>query len=65
MEQINLNYEDFIKNDQDLLDKFAAMTMLGRLGQPEEIAKVALFLASEDASYITGQVIEPNGGMRL
>lgn len=50
---------------QDLLDKFAAMTMLGRLGQPEEIAKVALFLASEDASYITGQVIEPNGGMRL
>ena len=50
---------------QDLLDKFAAMTMLGRLGQPEEIAKVALFLASEDAYYITGQVIEPNGGMRL
>jgi len=50
---------------QDLLDKFAAMTMLGRLGQPEEISKVALFLASEDASYITGQVIEPNGGMRL
>ena len=50
---------------QDLLDKFAAMTMLGRLGQPEEIANVALFLASEEASYITGQVIEPNGGMRL
>ncbi len=50
---------------QDLLDKFAAMTMLGRLGQPEEIASVALFLASEEASYITGQVIEPNGGMRL
>ena len=42
-----------------------AMTMLGRLGQPEEIANVALFLASEEASYITGQVIEPNGGMRL
>lgn len=50
---------------QELLDKFAAMTMLGRLGQPEEIANVALFLASEEASYITGQVIEPNGGMRL
>jgi len=50
---------------QDLLDKFAAMTMLGRLGQPKEIANVALFLASEEASYITGQVIEPNGGMRL
>lgn len=50
---------------QDLLDKFAAMTMLGRLGDPMEIAKVALFLASEDASYVTGQVIGVDGGMRL
>lgn len=50
---------------QDLLDKFATMTMLGRLGQPEEIARVALFLASEDASYITGQCIGVDGGMRL
>ena len=50
---------------QDLLDKFAKMTMLGRLGQPEEIASVALFLVSEDSSYITGQVIQVDGGMRL
>ena len=50
---------------QDLLDKFAAMTMLGRLGQPDEIAKVALFLASEDSSYVTGQNIAVDGGMRL
>ena len=50
---------------QDLLDKFAALTMLKRLGQPEEIAKVAAFLASEDASYITGQTIRVDGGMRL
>jgi 3-oxoacyl-[acyl-carrier protein] reductase len=50
---------------QDLLDKFASMTMLKRLGQPEEIAKVALFLASDDASYITGQTIQADGGMRL
>lgn len=50
---------------KDLLDKFASMTMLNRLGQPEEIAKVALFLASDDASYITGQTINVNGGMRL
>jgi len=50
---------------QDLLDKFASMTMLKRLGQPEEIAKVATFLASEDASYITGQTLNVNGGMRL
>lgn len=50
---------------QDLLDQFASMTMLKRLGEPEEIANVALFLASDESSYITGQVIEANGGMRL
>ncbi|HOW38047.1 MAG TPA: beta-ketoacyl-ACP reductase [Candidatus Izemoplasmatales bacterium] len=50
---------------EELLQSFAKMTMLGRLGQPEEIAKVALFLASDDASYITGQTINVNGGMRL
>ncbi len=50
---------------QDLLDKFAKKTMLGRLGQPEEIAAVALFLASDDASYVTGHTLSTNGGMRL
>jgi len=50
---------------QDLLDKFAKQTMLGRLGQPEEIAKSILFLASDDASYITGHNLSVNGGMRI
>ncbi|MHC1786534.1 MAG: 3-oxoacyl-ACP reductase FabG [Christensenellales bacterium] len=50
---------------QEMLDKFAAMTMLGRLGQPHEIAGAALFLASDEASYVTGQVLQVDGGMRL
>jgi 3-oxoacyl-[acyl-carrier protein] reductase len=36
---------------------------MGRLGRPEEVAKLVRFLCSEDASYITGQVISANGGM--
>ena len=50
---------------EDLLKQFADMTMLKRLGQPEEIAKAALFLASDDSSYVTGHVLSVNGGMRL
>jgi 3-oxoacyl-[acyl-carrier protein] reductase len=50
---------------QDLLDKFAKLTMLGRLGKPEEIANAALFLASAESSYVTGQLLSVNGGMRL
>ena len=49
----------------ELLEKFAKMTMLGRLGEPHEIAGPALFLASDEASYVTGHVLEVNGGMRL
>ncbi|MGF1609011.1 MAG: SDR family NAD(P)-dependent oxidoreductase [Kiloniellales bacterium] len=37
-------------------------TPMGRFGEPEEVARVALFLASEDSSYITGQTIYPDGG---
>ena len=50
---------------QELLDRFASQTMLKRLGQPEEIAEVIAFLASDASSYITGTVISANGGMRL
>ena len=38
-------------------------TPLGRIGRPEEIAEVVLFLASDASSFVTGQVISPNGGM--
>ncbi len=50
---------------QRLLESFANQTMLKRLGRPEEVAEVICFLSSDSASYITGTVIDVNGGMRI
>jgi 3-oxoacyl-[acyl-carrier protein] reductase len=44
-------------------DMVKKMIPMARYGQPEEVARVVRFLCSEDASYITGQVISVNGGM--
>jgi 3-oxoacyl-[acyl-carrier protein] reductase len=43
--------------------RFAQMAALGRLGQPEDIASVVALLVSEDANWITGQIIRANGGV--
>lgn len=51
-----------IGNDAEAHRKILARTPLGRLGRTEEIAEVAVFLASPSASYITGQVIYADGG---
>jgi len=44
-------------------EKIKELIPMGRLGRPEEVARVIRFLCSDDASYITGQVISVNGGM--
>lgn len=46
----------------DEVAKFGQDTPMGRMGQPSEVAPAYLFLASDDASYITGQIIHVNGG---
>lgn len=48
--------------DAEHVKSFGANTPLGRAGQPAEVAPAYVFLASADASYITGQTIHPNGG---
>jgi glucose 1-dehydrogenase len=48
--------------DDDARHRVLSRTPLGRFGEAEEIGRVAVFLASEDASYITGQTIYPDGG---
>lgn len=47
---------------RDTLKEISAMVPLGRIGQPEEVANVCLFLASDMASYVTGTTINVSGG---
>lgn len=44
------------------IESFGKNTPMGRAGQPREVAPCYVFLASEDSSYMTGQVLHPNGG---
>lgn len=54
---------DMLNNiSEDTLDMLKEETPLMKLGSPEDIAKCALFLASEGGDFLTGQVISPNGG---
>ena len=50
---------------EDLLEKFKNMTLLKRLAEPIDVANTVLFLASDYSSYITDEVINVNGGMKL
>ena len=52
--------------DEAAQRRVLARTPMGRIGRPDEIAGIAVFLASDDSSYVTGQVIYADGGrMRL
>ena len=51
-----------VADDEEARNKILSRTPMGRIGTPEEIAGVAAFLASDDASYITGQTIYADGG---
>jgi 3-oxoacyl-[acyl-carrier protein] reductase len=50
---------------QELKDKMRSMIPLARFGTDREIAAAIGFLASDEAAYITGHVLDVNGGMRM
>ena len=51
-----------VADDKAAVNKVLSRTPMGRVGDPEEVGRVAVFLASDDSSYITGQTIYPDGG---
>jgi len=53
------------KLPQSIKDALLTRVPLGRMGTGAEVAAAIVFLASEEASYITGTVLDVNGGMRM
>jgi NAD(P)-dependent dehydrogenase (short-subunit alcohol dehydrogenase family) len=56
-------WEDRRSRDPEIFERVAAWYPLGRVGEPEDIANAALFLASDEASWITGAVLPVDGGL--
>jgi len=50
---------------EEAKEKLARNIPMARLGLPEDVANAVVFLASDEASYITGQTIHVNGGMAM
>jgi NAD(P)-dependent dehydrogenase (short-subunit alcohol dehydrogenase family) len=59
---IDTNMTKLIGEMPMVRDQFLASLPLGRFGTPEEVASTALFLASEESSYFTGEILHPDGG---
>ncbi|MGH3411594.1 MAG: SDR family oxidoreductase [Marmoricola sp.] len=55
---------EYVANDESVMAEMTAKTPLGRLGEPDDIAATALFLASRAGGYLTGKVIEADGGLQ-
>lgn len=56
-------WRERIEKDPAVFDKLVKWYPLGRIGEPDDVARAALFLASDDASWITGTVLRVDGGL--
>jgi len=54
-----------VRKDDPFLDRLKARTVLGRLGEPAELAGAVLFLASDASSFMTGQALVVDGGWSI
>jgi NAD(P)-dependent dehydrogenase (short-subunit alcohol dehydrogenase family) len=54
-----------LDDPQSALERVAKLQVFGRMGTPEEIGRIALFLATDESSFLTGQAIEAEGGASL
>lgn len=52
-----------LERDPGVLDRLVKLYPIGRLGRPEDIASAALFLASDESSFVTGSVLVIDGGI--
>ncbi|WP_374198958.1 SDR family oxidoreductase [Streptomyces sp. GESEQ-35] len=55
----------WLRGNSELVAAIAAQNALGRIGEPADVADVVALLASHDARWITGQLIDATGGFRL
>ncbi|MEE2658437.1 MAG: glucose 1-dehydrogenase [Candidatus Latescibacterota bacterium] len=56
-------WNDIVREDPQVFERLEKWYPLGRVGEPEDISRAALFLASDDASWITGEVLNVDGGL--
>jgi 2-hydroxycyclohexanecarboxyl-CoA dehydrogenase len=59
------DYKEGAGNPEKLVEAFKRSIPLGRIGQPEDLPGAILFFASEDAAYVTGQVLSVSGGLTM
>jgi len=62
---MSANLQQVFNSDLDLRDRMINVTPLGRIAEAQEVAEVAQFLAAESSSFVTGQILNVDGGRTL